>query len=160
MSYTACYCYYEESVLTQGIFKYYQKTLSMYKTAAVAATDETLSDVSQESGKILVSLISYLFVACDVVSFGMLSDSPSALNMLYVGVISRTDLSAALNHSFHQRQLISVKQKKLLPLPNHNPPNNIVSSNIEVNLQLYVSVPVYFLSTKPDCYKGYTSTLA
>lgn len=102
MSYTACYCYYEESVLTQRIFEYYQKTLSIYKTVAVAVTDETPSDVSQKSDKILVSLISYLFVACDVVSFGMLSDSPSTLNMLYVRVISRMDLSAALNHSFHQ----------------------------------------------------------
>lgn len=55
-----------------------------------------------KSDETLLSLISYLFVACDVVSFEMLSDSPSMLNMLYVKVLSRMDLSAALNHSFYQ----------------------------------------------------------
>lgn len=71
---------------------------------AVAVTDETPSDVSQKPYKTLFSLISYLFVACDVFSFEMLSDRPSVLNMWYVKVIYSLfiDLGVALNHSFHQ----------------------------------------------------------
>lgn len=74
------------------------------QTVAGAVTDEMPSDVSQKSYKTLFSLISYLFVACDVFSFEMLSDRPSVLNMLYVEVIYRLfiDLGVALNHSFHQ----------------------------------------------------------
>lgn len=43
----------------------------------------------------------------------------------------------------------------------HNPPNKTVSSKIKINLQLYVSMNIYFLlSTKPDLKKGWTSVPA